>query len=212
VSAVAHTDHAASAAPLAEGRWPLGPLLVTSGLTAAGLARRLGIARVAVSRAARDGLSDVHADQWAIHLGFHPLMVWGWAWIDQADKAAPIHIRIANDLRDQIENGDLCPGDRLPSARALATMWGTANRTAARAVAELRDEGFVVGGGHGLPYTVARTLTDGPVGCVTCGLPIELRDEHYPHRSHCTLAAHGWCDCGQAAHPECCPSCAGGPA
>lgn len=51
--------------------------------------------------------------------------------------------RIAAALREQIAGGQLGPGDRVPSTRALVRDWGVAMATASRALAMLRDEGLV---------------------------------------------------------------------
>lgn len=72
-------------------RWPLRPLLDTAGVTLAELALELGTTRDVVDAAARRGLSDFQADEWAIRVGFHPLLVWGWAWVDAADMPDPVH-------------------------------------------------------------------------------------------------------------------------
>jgi hypothetical protein len=201
--------HAAPAVSVA-GRWPLPPLLHACGLSRRALARQLAIGPAAVSAAGRRGLSDAQADEWAIRLGLHPLLVWGWAWIDEAPATGPAHARFAQLLRDQIERGDLRPGDKLPPVHVLARRWGVGSKTAAKAIAELRAEGLVVGGGRGWPHLVASPLAAGTAACVVCGRPIELGEEHYPHRPHCALAARGWCDCDATAHPECCPTCAQG--
>jgi hypothetical protein len=186
--------------------------LDASGLTGRGLARHLSVDPRKVPIARRDGLSDTQADTWAIRLGRHPLIVWGWAWIEAAHlPAGPAHVRLAAVLRNQIDRAELAPGDQVPSVAAIAQRWGVGPKTAAHAVAELRAEGLVVGGGRrGRPNVVAPTVPGGPAHCAMCGRSIHLGDEHYPHRPACTLAAHGWCDCDQAAHPECCPSCARG--
>jgi AcrR family transcriptional regulator len=55
----------------------------------------------------------------------------------------PPYLHIAADLRRRIATGELRPGDRLPSTRALAAQWGVALATASRAVAELRQAGVV---------------------------------------------------------------------
>jgi len=192
--------------------WPLKPLLDASGLTHSALARRVGVSGSTILAAGERGLTDVQADEWAIAVGTHPLMVWGWAWIDAADQSSgrPAHVRLAALIRDQIEAGELRPGQSLP-LNALTKRWAVGAKTAARALDELRAEGLVVGGvGRGTCATVATGLGTGPVDCSVCGRRIEPDDEHYPHRPHCTMAAHGWCECEQAAHPECCPSCAAG--
>ncbi|MEJ2860831.1 GntR family transcriptional regulator [Actinomycetospora flava] len=50
--------------------------------------------------------------------------------------------RIAAELRARIVDGDLLPGDRLPSTRALAAEHRVAASTAARALTLLRDGGW----------------------------------------------------------------------
>src|SRR5262245_3535913 len=51
--------------------------------------------------------------------------------------------RIVEDIRTRIETGQLLPGERIPSARAITREWGVAVATATRALAVLRDEGLV---------------------------------------------------------------------
>jgi hypothetical protein len=193
--------------------WPLQPLLDASGLTARRLAAELGLSGTTVRQAAKRGLSDRQADEWAIRLGLHPLLVWGWAWIDpSANALRPAATRLADALRARIARGEVHPGERLPGVHVLAEQSGFGSKTVVRALDELRAEGLVVGGiGRGRPATIASTVpANGAATCVTCGRAIEAGEEHYPHRPHCTMASRGWCDCDQAAHPECCPTCAGG--
>lgn len=52
--------------------------------------------------------------------------------------------RIAAMLRQKIVDGQLGPGDRIPSTRQLVREWGVAMATASRALAILRDEGLVI--------------------------------------------------------------------
>ncbi|WP_433034793.1 GntR family transcriptional regulator [Actinomycetospora sp. CA-053990] len=51
--------------------------------------------------------------------------------------------RIAAALRARIAAGELAPGDPVPSTRALVAEHGVASATAARALTQLRDEGWV---------------------------------------------------------------------
>jgi AcrR family transcriptional regulator len=55
----------------------------------------------------------------------------------------PPSLRIADELRAQIERGELAPGDRVPSAREITRRWGVAIATATRVLAVLRDDGLV---------------------------------------------------------------------
>lgn len=50
---------------------------------------------------------------------------------------------IAEDLRHQIETGNLAPGAQLPSERELASQYGTARNTAREAIRQLGEAGLV---------------------------------------------------------------------
>jgi DNA-binding transcriptional regulator YhcF (GntR family) len=52
--------------------------------------------------------------------------------------------RIADALRGQIESGELVPGARVPSTRALARTWKVANATAAHALQSLVHDGLLI--------------------------------------------------------------------
>jgi GntR family transcriptional regulator len=52
-------------------------------------------------------------------------------------------IRIAEDLRTSITNGDYSPGQPLPTARELMDRWGVARQTVQNAVDQLQAEGLV---------------------------------------------------------------------
>jgi len=49
-------------------------------------------------------------------------------------------VQIADDLRSQIDSGELAPGTKLPSGRSLASQYGVALMTAQAALQRLRDE------------------------------------------------------------------------
>ena len=51
--------------------------------------------------------------------------------------------RIAADIRERIHSGELGPGDRVPSTRAIVQEWGAAMAPAAKALGVLRHEGLV---------------------------------------------------------------------
>ena len=59
-----------------------------------------------------------------------------------SDTEAPFR-RIAGEIADRIEKGELRPGDRVPSTRAITQQWGVAMATATKAIAVLRDQGLV---------------------------------------------------------------------
>jgi DNA-binding transcriptional regulator YhcF (GntR family) len=182
--------------------------LDAAGVRPAGLARRLGVAGTMVTAAARDGLSDVQADTWAIRLRIHPLLVWGWAWVEAADRAPgrPAYARLATALRNEIDRGTYRPGDHLPPAKVIAARWGVATRTATMAVAELRAEGLVVGGGRkGSRPLVAVTSDATDAGSARLTMPVVSGAQHDRPR-----APRDRCDGDDGTHPERFPSCAAG--
>ncbi|MFB4265262.1 GntR family transcriptional regulator [Nonomuraea sp. GTA35] len=52
--------------------------------------------------------------------------------------------RIANDLRQAISDGRLQPGAKLPTVRDLAVEYGVSRNTAAKAIAQLSNEGAII--------------------------------------------------------------------
>lgn len=82
----------------------------------------------------------------------------------------PPYVRIAAELRGLIERGELRQGDRVPSTREITQRWGVAMATATKALAALRNDGWVravpgVGtvvetGGRGTPLRRTRAPQD----------------------------------------------------
>jgi DNA-binding GntR family transcriptional regulator len=66
----------------------------------------------------------------------------------------PYYAEIMNDLRGQIADGRLQPGDRLPSTRALANHYGHSPGTVREAIKRLMEEG-VLRGHQGVAVFVA---------------------------------------------------------
>jgi len=56
----------------------------------------------------------------------------------------PPYQRIAESIRRRIQQGELAPGARVPSTRALAKKWRVALATAAHALTTLTNEGWVI--------------------------------------------------------------------
>ncbi len=56
----------------------------------------------------------------------------------------PLYVQVADQLRAQIENGDLAPETRLPASRVLAKKLGVNRITVVNAYAELEAEGLVI--------------------------------------------------------------------
>ncbi|UKY50445.1 GntR family transcriptional regulator [Streptomyces inhibens] len=56
-----------------------------------------------------------------------------------------LHERIAADLRDEIMNGDLAPGAKVPSTAQLTARFSASNATVQKALRLLKDERLVIG-------------------------------------------------------------------
>ncbi|MBB5959212.1 AcrR family transcriptional regulator [Saccharothrix tamanrassetensis] len=54
-----------------------------------------------------------------------------------------VYQRIARDIRQRIERGELRPGERVPSTREITAAYGVAMATATRVLAALREDGLV---------------------------------------------------------------------
>jgi DNA-binding transcriptional regulator YhcF (GntR family) len=61
----------------------------------------------------------------------------------QQEVEEPVYRQVARQIRDKIVYGELAPGHRLPSVRALASDLGVNLNTVARAYRTLEQEGFV---------------------------------------------------------------------
>jgi DNA-binding GntR family transcriptional regulator len=58
-------------------------------------------------------------------------------------EPVPPYLRVAGDLRDKIRNGELLPGDQIPSIAKLAGQYGISRGTARRVQQQLLDWGLV---------------------------------------------------------------------
>ena len=56
----------------------------------------------------------------------------------------PPYLRVAAELREKIANGELLPGEQVPSLDRLAETNGISRTTARRAIQVLMDEGLVI--------------------------------------------------------------------
>lgn len=74
------------------------------------------------------------------------------------DSAEPPFAQLRSQLTEQITDGTLRAGDRLPTVRRLAGDLGIAPNTVARAYRELEGDGLIVGRGR------AGTFVTGPGG------------------------------------------------
>ncbi|MBA8826436.1 DNA-binding GntR family transcriptional regulator [Saccharopolyspora lacisalsi] len=70
------------------------------------------------------------------------------SWESRVDRiehegAAYVHVQVADDIRADVERGELSAGSKLPAAEALAEIYGVARLTAIRAVRHLEEQGLV---------------------------------------------------------------------
>ncbi|MFJ1597681.1 GntR family transcriptional regulator [Streptomyces sp. NPDC088261] len=61
----------------------------------------------------------------------------------QSPPPPPPYLRIVAAIRRRVAEGELAPGDRVPSTRQIAREWGVAPATATKALARLEREGLV---------------------------------------------------------------------
>lgn len=61
----------------------------------------------------------------------------------EIEQSPPKYLQIAHHLREQIVQGELKPGDEVPSERVIVEQWHVSRPTATRALAALRVEGLV---------------------------------------------------------------------
>lgn len=59
------------------------------------------------------------------------------------ERTEPPYAKIAAELRRRITDGELRPGDRVPSTRQITRQWGVAMATATKVIATLTREGLV---------------------------------------------------------------------
>lgn len=62
--------------------------------------------------------------------------------LDRSD-AMPLHDQVAAEIRRDIAQGDVRPGERLPPARDMAAVLGVHTNTVLRALRILRDDGVL---------------------------------------------------------------------
>lgn len=63
--------------------------------------------------------------------------------MNKFDANVPIYIQVIEDVKMQIMNGTLKPGDKIASVREMALDLGVNPNTVQRAFAELEREGFI---------------------------------------------------------------------
>src|ERR1700686_476461 len=56
------------------------------------------------------------------------------------DDSLPLHEQVAGEIRREIAQGEVRPGERLPPARDMASVLGVHTNTVLRALRMLRDE------------------------------------------------------------------------
>lgn len=78
-------------------------------------------------------------------------------------RETPPYMQIADDILKRIKRGELAVGDRVPSIRALATEYGVAEPTAAKAMGHLQAGGAVWTDGARGTFVAAKNLTGVPV-------------------------------------------------
>src|SRR5262245_16470534 len=78
------------------------------------------------------------------------------------DRPAPAYLQIAAHFRELIKTGELAEGAKLPSVAEVAQGWQVATATAAKALTQLRTEGYVRSTNQGTFVSIAHKQTTGP--------------------------------------------------
>lgn len=115
---------------------------------------------------------------------------------ERTPTRAPAYLRIADDLRIQIETGDLSPGDHVPSLSELTTHYGVSQAVARQAISLLRSQALITTGQGRRP-----TVRGPRVRISTSNLkhledkrrvtwPIEKRRAHGPLEDTTGLSVH----------------------
>ena len=92
----------------------------------------------------------------------HPSFLLNWLSVDRK-SLLPLYSQIGDQLRRVIVDGNLAPGDYLPSSRDLASELGISRNTTLQAYDQLIAEGFLESR-PGSGTLVAISLADNPVG------------------------------------------------
>ncbi|GHI07256.1 GntR family transcriptional regulator [Streptomyces cellostaticus] len=80
----------------------------------------------------------------------------------KVQRSAPPFIQIADHFRTKINEGALPQDAKLPSIADIARDWGVATATAAKAIKQLQDEGYVRSSSQGTFVDLGKKLTSGP--------------------------------------------------
>lgn len=93
------------------------------------------------------------------------------------EQNTALFLEIAESIRQRIATGELKPGDRLPSVRALAREWHCTPGTVARAYALLARDALVAAHGGGGTRVAPDALQPGPAGLRWAAL-VNLADRY----------------------------------
>lgn len=101
--------------------------------------------------------------------------------LDVRPGAGPLHSQLEHSLRDQVRGGQLAPGARLPSSRALAVELGVSRGVVLEAYGQLVAEGYLVAS-QGAPTRVV-----GGTGSQLAPLAARLPQPQYAYRFDAAL-------------------------
>ncbi len=80
------------------------------------------------------------------------------------DSGKPRYIAVADAIEEDIRNGTLAPGDRLPPQRKLAEWLGIDFTTVSRAYTEAQNRGLIIAtSGAGTFVSARRRATPSPI-------------------------------------------------
>lgn len=94
----------------------------------------------------------------------------------RGQRAEPLHVQIANHFRSQILDGELAPGDRLPTIAAIADEWQVSAGTVSKALSWLQVEGAVWASPEGTFVSGNDTLSRTPGERIRAPRPARARN------------------------------------
>lgn len=112
--------------------------------------------------------------------------------------ATPLHVRVADELRDRIARGELARGTQLPSEAQLCQQFGASRGTIRTALATLRQQGLI-GGGQGRAPVVLDSAIGQPFETLQSFSAWARRAGRVPGQRTIELARRGASDIAAAA-------------
>lgn len=90
--------------------------------------------------------------------------------VNRSRQPTPPYLRVAGEIRDKIRDGELRPGDQVPSMAKIAEQWSVSRGTARRVLQQLQEWGLIEiqpGWGSFVRSDITLPMTPEPPGPAT---------------------------------------------